>query len=130
MENAKKEIVKSRTSYILVMLLLVATGWLTFDLLFNKPEIHKGVIVKMEFIPGKIQSGQYRMGSKSRPQMNTASRHDKWMATVRMKDGRIVEVDCKQHHFENKEIGSVLHFKEFKGGTLEIKYFSHSEEDQ
>lgn len=113
---------------ILGVILLGFTSWLVYDLLFDKPIIHKGTIVKMEFLPGKVQSGVYRMGSRARPQLISSKSHDRWIAVVRMQNGDTVLVECKKHHFENKEVGHDMEFKEFKGGTLEIKYFAHSEE--
>lgn len=128
MEHTKKNL-NSVLLYAVVFILLLGTTWVVYDLLFSKPEIHEGTIVKMEHIPGKIQSGQYHLGSKSRPQLISATSRDRWVATVQMSDGRLVKVDCKKHHFDNKEIGHSLRFKEFTGGSLEIKYFSHNDEE-
>jgi hypothetical protein len=130
MVNPKKAIKTHPLAFVVVIAILLITSWVVFDLLFHKPEIHEGVILKMEYVPGKMQSGQYRLGSRSRPQMAAANAKDQWIATVRMKNGELVKVDCKLHHFENKKEGDSLRFKEFKGGTLEINYFAHSEEDQ
>jgi hypothetical protein len=120
--------VKTFFSYTLALGLLFAVSWMVYDLLFDKPLVHEGVIVKMDHIPGKVQSGQYHLGSRSRPQLISATSRDLWVATVKMEDGTLTKVDCKKHHFDNKEIGSVLRFKEFPGGSLEIKYFSHNDE--
>ncbi|MEQ8359561.1 MAG: hypothetical protein RH860_08740 [Cytophagales bacterium] len=111
-----------------VILVLAASVWFVADLLFDQPEIHEGVIVEMEFVPSKAQTSQYRL-SRSRPQLISGTSHDRWLATVKMKDGNEVIVDCKKHHFDNKRTGDVLRFKEFTGGSLEIKYFAHSEEE-
>jgi hypothetical protein len=45
-----------------------------------------------------------------------------------MYDGTLVTVNCKLHHFENKEVGGVLQFKSFEGGSLGIQYFAHNDE--
>jgi hypothetical protein len=130
MPNPRETIKTHPIAFVVVIAVLLSTSWPVFDLLFHKPEIHEGVVVKMEYFPGKMQSGQYRLGSKSRPQITSANSRDRWIATVRMKNGELVEVDCKLHHFENKKEGDLLRFKEFPGGSLEIKYFAHSEEEQ
>lgn len=114
---------------VVVFTLLLGASWVVYDLLFDKPEIHEGTIVKMEHIPGKMQSGTYHLGSKSRPQLISASSRDRWVASVQMSDGQLVKVDCKKHHFKNKEVGHTLRFKEFTGGSLEIQYFSHNDEE-
>ncbi len=130
MVNPKQTIKTHPIAFLAVIAVVLLTAWFVADLLFHQPEIHEGVIVTMEFVPGKMQSGQYRLGTKSRPQMATASARDQLIATVKMKNGELVKVDCKLHHFENKKEGDLLRFKEFPGGSLEIKYFAHSEEDQ
>jgi hypothetical protein len=33
-------------------------------------------------------------------------------------------------HYEIKQIGDTLHFKEYTGELLHIEYFSHNEEDE
>lgn len=119
----------SIVSYTLILVIVLITTWVVYDLLFDKPEVHEGTIVKMEYVPGKPQSGVYHLGSKSRPQLISASSRDRWVATVELADGSLAQVDCKKHHFDNKEVGSTLRFKEFPGGSLEIKYFSHYDEE-
>lgn len=128
MDHSKKNL-NSVFLYAVVFILLFGTTWVVYDLLFSKPEIHVGTIVKMEHVPGKMQSGTYHLGSKSRPQLISASSRDRWVATVQLSDGQLVKVDCKKHHFDNKEVGRTLRFKEFPGGSLEIKYFSHNDEE-
>ena len=113
---------------LIVISLLTGFVWFVGDLLFSEPEIHEGVIIEMEFVPGKAQTSQYRL-SRSRPQLISGTSHDRWLAIVKMKDGNEVVVDCKKHHFDNKRKGEILRFKEFTGGALEIKYFAHSEEE-
>ena len=108
---------------------MAGTIWFMYDLLFSKPEFHEGTIIDLEFVEGRLQSGQYRLGSKARPQLITAQAHDRWIAIVKMNSGDTVLVECQKHHFDNKEIGGVLRFKEFYGGSLEIKYFAHNEEE-
>lgn len=120
---------KTLFPYFIVFALILTTSWIVYDLLFDKPEVHEGIIVRMEHIPGKLQSGVYHLGSKSRPQLISASSRDRWVATVKMEDGSMAMVDCKKHHFDNKEVGHALRFKEFPGGSLEIQYFSHNDEE-
>lgn len=111
-----------------IVLLMGFATWFVYDLLFSKPEIHEGVIVEMHFVEGRVQSGQFRLGSRARPQLMSTQRHDRWIAVVRMESGDTTLVECKKHHFDGKSIGGTLKFKEFQGGTFEIKYFAHSEE--
>lgn len=124
-----KNTLRTLLPYLGIIVLIVISSWIVYDLMFDQPVVHEGVIVKMEHVPGKMQSGLYHLGSKSRPQLISASSRDRWIATVKMEDGSLAKVDCKKHHFDNKEIGSVLRFKEFPGGSLEIKYFSHNDEE-
>lgn len=127
MEKAKS-IKTHPASWLVVILIVGIVSWFVYDLLFAQPEIHEGIIVSMEHIPGKMQSGQYHLGSRSRPQLVSSQARDKWIATVKMKDGNLVKVNCKLHHFENKKIGGVLRFKSFSGGSLGIQYFAHNDE--
>ncbi|HRW98236.1 MAG TPA: hypothetical protein P5280_02035 [Cyclobacteriaceae bacterium] len=112
----------------LVIILAGAIAWLVLDLLFDKPEIHDGIIVDMHYLPGESRTGQYRLGSRSRPQIITGQSHDRWIVAVRKNNGDTVLVECKKHHFDGKEIGHSLRFREFSGGSLEIKYFAHSDD--
>lgn len=114
---------------VFISLLIVFVTWFVYDLLFTKPEIHEGVIVNMHFIQGRAQNTQYRLGSRIRPQMITAQSHDRWIAVVQMDNGDTTLVECKKHHFDNSAIGSLLKFREFHGGTFELKYFAHNEDE-
>ncbi|HCM75399.1 MAG TPA: hypothetical protein DIS90_03390 [Cytophagales bacterium] len=128
METTPKKIKTHPLTWLLIIAIAVATVWIVYDILFDKPEFHEGVIVSMEYIPGKMQSGQYHMGSRSRPQLISSQARDRWIATVKMDDGNIFKVNCKLHHFENKQVGDVLRFKSYNGGSLGIHYFAHNDE--
>lgn len=128
MEKAKS-IKTHPVSWLAIIVLIGCVSWFVSDLLFDKPIIHEGIIISMDHLPGKMQSGQYHMGSRSRPQLVTSQARDRWIATVQMSDGSIVTVNCKLHHFENKKVGGVLRFKSFEGGSFGIQYFAHNDEE-
>jgi hypothetical protein len=117
-----------------VVAIIILIGSLIFyDVLFSKPLILKGIIVKKIFVPAKnvaapsvLSYGRY----KSYDYTVTAQQHQQWIAFVEIANGQILKVNCHTDHYEKKQVGDTLHFKEYTGELLGIDYFSHNEEDQ
>ncbi len=126
---------KVQTITIAAFLIVVffATGLIAYDVLFSKPVIMQGIVVEKIFIPSKNKAGghvlpygRYRTFDHS----VTAEKHEQWIAFVKLDDGKVLKVNCHSNHYQTKQIGDTLHFKEYTGELLGIDYFSHNEEDE
>ncbi|MFZ2906843.1 MAG: hypothetical protein WAZ98_11620 [Cyclobacteriaceae bacterium] len=117
-----------------IFLILIAIPLaITYDVLFSKPLVMRGVIVDKIHFPGKSQSGQNilpYMKYKSNDYIITAQQEEQWIAFVKTNDGQILKVNCHLHHYEQTQIGDTLRFKEYTGEIFHIDYFSHNEEDE
>jgi hypothetical protein len=93
----------------------------------------KGVVVDKVYIPQKNSAGQNvlpYMRYKSYDYVVSTEKHEQWIAFVKLNDGQVLKVNCHSHHYEQKQIGDTLHFKEYIGEIFGIDYFSHNEEDE
>lgn len=124
-----------RISITGMLLLAVLFGMLAFvwNLLFSPPEIHQGVIVEKVFVPSKTISSPYALPYANRNKTYNyslqAQRRGQFIAQVRDEDGKIIKVNCTPDHYQTKEVGDTLLFKEFRGGVFHVDYFSHNDED-
>ncbi len=124
-----------KTGLILVVAvgIFLLLGLVVYDVLFSKPLIMKGVIVEKVYVPKKNAVGPHILpygNYKAYDYTVTAEKQDQWIAFVRIEDGTVLKVNCHTDHYEVKQIGDTLHFKEYTGELLHIDYFSHNEEDQ
>ena len=60
----------------------------------------------------------------------TTEQHQQWIAFVKMDDGQVLKVNCHSDHYEKKQVGDTVQFKEYIGELLGIDFFSHNEEDE
>lgn len=112
---------------------LVTAGFIVYDVLFSKPLIMEGVIVDKIYVPSKTEAGPHILPYgkyKSYDYTVTSEKHEQWIAFVKTADGNVLKVNCHSDHYEIKQIGDTLHFKEYTGELLHIEYFSHNEEDE
>ena len=125
--------IKSGILFIGIIAALGMIGFVAYDVLFSKPLILKGVIVEKIFVPSKNTAGRHVLPYgkyRSYDYTVTAEKHEQWIAFVKTADGNVLKVNCHSDHYEIKQIGDTLHFKEYKGELLHIDYFSHNEEDE
>ncbi len=119
--------------YVVFISAVVILGVFLYDLMFAPPLIMKGVIVEKKFIPkenvGATSMNPY-MRYKQKDYLVTAQKHDQWVALVELENGQILKVNCHSDHYEIKNVGDTLHFKEYAGDIMGIDYFSHNEEDE
>ena len=54
--------------------------------------------------------------------------HEQWIAFVKINDGTIMKVHCTSDHYDQKQVGDNLRFKEYTGGLLGIEYSAYNEE--
>lgn len=125
---------KIKNILILVVLavVLTATGLVVRDVLFSKPLIMKGIVVEKIYVPEKNVAGPHALPyGKYRSYNYTvqAEKEEQWIAFVKIDDGQILKVNCHSHHYQQKQVGDTLHFKEYKGDVFHIDYFAHNEED-
>jgi len=115
------------------MALALAAGLVFYDVLFSKPLILSGIIVDKIFVPSRYVVGpnvlNYRR-YKTYDHVVTAQDDHQWIAFVKMEDDQILKVNCHTDHYEKKQVGDILHFKEYVGELMHIDYFSHYEEDE
>ena len=113
-------------------ILLVAVLTSTFvvsDLLFSKPDLQEGVILEKTFIPGTPNTGDTPYAGARRGNFFvTVHRDDQWIALVKMKNGEKVQVHCLLEHYQTKNVGDVILFKQYEGHLTHIEYFAHNEE--
>lgn len=126
---------KLTTGLTLVIILggLVLAGLVAYDVLFSKPHIMKGIIVDKLFVPSKSNTGTHALPHaryRSYDYAIQAEQHEQWIAFVKIDGGKILKVNCHSNHYNTKQVGDTLHFKEYTGDLLGIDYFSHNEEDQ
>lgn len=118
---------------LVMMALFFVAVFFVYDLLFSPPEIHKGIIVEKVFVPSKNVASAYALPygnkNKSYNYSITAGRHAQWIAFVRDEAGNVLKVNCKSDHYESKNVGDTLLFKEFRGQVFKVEYFSHNDED-
>lgn len=125
--------VKNYLFAITLLLAVAATGYLTFDLMFSPPIIMEGVVVEKTFVdkhmlgaPSITPYNRY----KSYNYVVQAQKHEQWIAFVKTDDGKVLKVHCTSDHYDQKQIGDKMRFKEYTGGLFGIDYFAHNEEDE
>jgi hypothetical protein len=112
---------------------LLSIGIVAYDVLFSKPLIMQGVIVEKIHVPNKHVAGPHVLPYgkyKSYDYTIITEKHDQWIAFVKTDDGKVLKVNCYTDHYDSKQVGDTLHFKEYTGELLHIDYFSHNEEDE
>jgi len=108
------------------------TVYFIYDVLFSKPTIHKGIIVEKIFVPRKGVAGPNTVTGvryRSFKYVISAKNNHQWIAIVKDETGQELRVNCKSDHYENKNIGDTLLFKEYRGDVFKVQYFSHNDED-
>ena len=117
---------------LFLMVVFFVMIYFIYDVLFSHPTIHKGVIVEKIFVAGKNVAGpNVSAGNRYRAYryaISVKSKHQ-WIALVKDEEGNVLKVNCKSDHYENKEVGDTLLFKEFRGEVFKVEYFSHNDED-
>ena len=118
---------------VLPVAIVLVLSVVVFDVFFSKPQILKGIIVEKIFVPSKTVAGpsilSYGRGRRY-DYIITAEQHQQWIAFVKMDDGQVLKVNCHSDHYEKKQVGDTLQFKEYIGELLSIDFFSHNEEDE
>lgn len=118
---------------ILFFLALIAVVVFAYDLLFSKPSIHKGIIVEKFFVPSKNVASpnalNYANRYKTYKYNISVKNEHQWIALVKSDDGDTLKVNCKSGHYETKDVGDTLLFKEYRGNIFKVEYFSHNDED-
>jgi hypothetical protein len=104
-----------------------------YDLLFSAPTVHKGIIVEKIFVPSKSVASpnalNYANRYKSYKYNVLVKNEHQWIAFVKSDEGDTLKVTCKSDHYESKNVGDTLLFKEFRGKMFKVEYFSHNDED-
>lgn len=116
----------------LLLSVLFGFFFVLYDQLFSKPTIHSGVILEKIEVPRGKAASPYIVpygGSKSYKYAITSEKYHQWIALVKADDEQILKVHCTSNHFETKNVGDTILFKEYQGNLLKIEYLSHSEED-
>lgn len=104
-----------------------------YDLMLAAPQPLKGVIVDKVYVAKQNISATSIMPNmryKQKDYLVSALQHDQWLALVETEDGRIFKVNCHEDHYNDKQVGDTLHFKEYAGDIMGIDYFAHGEEDE
>jgi hypothetical protein len=108
---------------------VIASTLIVYDLLFSKPEIQEGVILEKTFIPGThATSATPYAGTRRGNFFVTVHKDDQWIALIKTKSGEQLQVHCLLEHYESKNVGDVIQFKRYEGHLTHIEYFAHNEE--
>lgn len=113
---------------VLVIAVIVST-LIVYDLLFSKPDLQEGVILEKTFIPGRPGMGDTPYAGARRGNFFvTVHRDDQWIALIKTKNGETLQVHCLLEHYQTKNVGDTILFKRYEGNLTHIKYFAHNEE--
>lgn len=120
------------TLFTIIVIVALAAGLVFYDVLFSKPHSLSGIIVDKIYVPARNAVGPnsltYRRAKTYDYSISAEDEHQ-WIAFVKMENGKILKVNCHSNHYETKQVGDTLHFKEYTGDMMHIDYFSHNEED-
>jgi len=112
-----------------LLVAVVASTLIIYDVLFSKPDLQEGVILEKVFIPGTPVTGDTPYAGARRGNFFvTVHKDDQWIALVKTTDGKTVQVHCLLEHYQTKDIGDVILFKRYEGQLTHIEYFAHNEE--
>jgi hypothetical protein len=115
---------------VIILVIVLASGFFIYDLLFSKPEHLAGIIVEKIYVEGKLTSAATPYGGVKRSKyFITHQKDDQWIALVKTEQGDTLKVHCPMDHYEMKEVGDVMHFKKYDGHLVHIEYFAHNEEE-
>jgi len=112
--------------------LFIFIGLFVYDQLFSAPKIHQGIIIHKTFIPQRNVVGPnttHYGGHRAYKYIIQSQKYHQWIAIVVADDGDTLKVHCSSDHYEAKNLGDTLLFKEYKGNLFGVDYLSHSEED-
>lgn len=121
-------------SYLLgafVLVVVAGTAYFTYDLLFTQPIMLEGTIIEKAYIARQNSNGPTLTPYnryKSYDYVIQTQQHEQWIAFVKITDGSVMKVHCTSDHYDQKQVGDKLRFKEYTGGLLGIEYFAHNEE--
>ncbi len=124
---------KTKIVFALFIIGFLVVGLVVVDVLFSKPLVMKGVIVDKIYVPQKNATGPHVLPYgkyKTYDYTITSQKEEQWIAFVRIEDGTVLKVNCHTTHYDEKNVGDTLHFKEYTGELLHIDYFSHNEENE
>lgn len=120
----------SIVGYSLIIVLISASVFVLYDLLFSKPTEQKGVIVEKIYVPAHNATGYTPYGGARRGNyFITSQQVEQWIAIIKTDTGDLVPVHCKIKHYNERNIGDTLIYKKYEGEHLHIKYFAHYEEE-
>lgn len=112
-----------------LVVLVIASSLVVYDLLFSKPDLQEGIILEKTFVPGTPATGATPYAGARRGNFFvTVHKDDQWIALVKTNDGVKMQVHCLLEHYQTKNVGDVILFKRYEGHLTHIEYFAHNEE--
>jgi hypothetical protein len=113
-----------------IIIAMISSGYVVYDLLFSPPDHIEGIIIEKVFVKAKYTSGATPYGGVKRSKYFVTHQKDaQWVAIVKTTNGDTVKVHCEPDHYKTKNIGDVIHFKKYEGHLVHIDYFAHNEEE-
>lgn len=120
-----------RLGYIFIGVFTVVTTVFLIDLLFSPPKHQAGIVVDKIYIPARSTTGPTPIGAGRRGIYSvTIQKQEQWIAITRLQNGDTVLVHCHPDQYKQKQVGDEIHFKEYEGELLHIKFLAHNEEEQ
>ncbi len=125
-----KSKISSWVGGIIAFILVAIVSLFIYDLLFSKPDHLKGVIVEKIYVPAHTYSGGPYGGSRRGNYTITTAQEAQWIAIVKTEKGDTLKVHCHSSHYENTNVGAIIHFKKYEGHLFHVDYFAHNEEEE
>jgi len=115
----------------LLIITITLIGLVIYDQLFSPPKVHDGIIIHKVYIPTNTAGTNVLpySGYRTYKYVIQSQKYHQWIAIVKTDDGDTLKIHCTSNHYNQKNIGDTLLFKEYKGDLFGIDYLSHSEED-
>lgn len=114
----------------LTLLVVIATTILVGSFVFDPPDHLEGIVLEKIYVPSRLATGATPYGGVKRGQYSvTAVQQEQWIAVVLTDAGDTLTVHLRPDHYGAKNLGDRIHFREYQGSLIHIRYFSHGEEE-
>lgn len=113
-----------------ILIVIAVIGVVIGSMLFMPPDHMEGTVIEKIYVPSTVQSsGTPYSGTRRGAYSVTSVKEEQWIAVVLTDKGDTLTVHCHPDHYGNKQVGDHIHFREYEGSLLHIKYFAHGEEE-
>ena len=98
--------------------------------LLTLPNHLTGTIIEKIYVPSALNVSRTNYSGVRGGQYSiVVVKEEQWIAVVRLDKGDTLVVHCNPDHYGMKNVGERIHFREYEGSILHIRYFAHGEEE-